>query len=659
MRYENIIDEIIDGAEFLLSDITPSNWAEKNIIMPKPFPGNLSYKLTPYTREIIDCFSPNHPAREVAVMGAAQFGKTASIIVPVIGYIIANDPGNIIMTVGHEDLIEQAMDKVDFMLDNSNLRKYIKPQAKRARSQKSGDTNTIKQFPNGYLKISSASNPKIWRQADYKFGLIDDFEAVKSSSKAAGDIRSLIQKRFTSYDKTKKILYVSSPELEQNSNILEVYKLGDQRKYLIPCPCCGVFIELKWNIEGKDGEQCGIVWQMDDENKPIKETIGYKCQECLGFFNDQEKTTWVNDGYWKPTAKPFREEWYSYHMSSLYSPHGMSDWEHYVYKWVECHPVGQKRNDVKYQTFLNLDLGEPYTESGETIKSNQLQKNIRNYPINIIPESISIKDGNGKIILITCACDLNGKLDDARLDYEVVAWSESGSSYSIDHGSIGTFIPNESGKKNKVVREIWTYENTKVNNVWKEFNKVLSKIYETDTGRKMQIFISGVDTGYCELQAFTYIDGSNFRIVGLKGDKEDKYVKYGVEMPNFKVGQSRSNLYLLRVGQIKDDISNLINLKWDYGNDDIQPSGFMNFPIPSEGKYLFGNYFSHYEAEHRILDKDNNFIWQKKSSIAQNHLFDCRIYNYALKDVLMSIVFKELKMKTGTWKDFCDIILKK
>jgi len=42
---------------------------------------------------------------------------------------------------------------------------------------------------------------------------------------------------------------------------------------------------------------------------------------------------------------------------------------------------------------------------------------------------------------------MNGTEQDARMDYEVVAWSESGATYSIKHGSIGTFIPREGAKK--------------------------------------------------------------------------------------------------------------------------------------------------------------------------------------------------------------------
>jgi hypothetical protein len=60
-----------------------------------------------------------------------------------------------------------------------------------------------------------------------------------------------------------------------------------------------------------------------------------------------------------------------------------------------------------------------------------------------------MSDGNGRIVLLTCAADMNGKVDDARLDFEIVAWAKSGASYSICHGSIGTFIPRENSLKEK------------------------------------------------------------------------------------------------------------------------------------------------------------------------------------------------------------------
>lgn len=664
IEYLDQIETILSAGAVKISTTLPSDWAEQNIIMPKPFPGPLSYMRTPYSREIIDCFAPDCSVREVALMGAAQFGKTASIIIPVIGYIIANDPGNIIMTVGHEDLIEQAMSKIDAMLDTTGLRSLIRPQAQRAKSQKSGDTNYVKEFPNGYFKISAASNPKIWRQVDYKFGLIDDYEAVKGKSKVAGSTRDLIQKRFTAYDKTKKILYVSSPELKQASNILEVYNYGDQRKFMVPCPCCGAFIELKWSTLTKNNETAGITWQVDEENRLIPDSVGYTCQECGRFFTDQNKNDFVNKGYWQPTAKPFKPDFRSYHMSCLYSPHGMSDWEHYVYKWLECHPPNKARIESKYQSFLNLDLGEPYEQVGETIDANQLQQNIRNYEIGIIPEKLSQQDGNGSVVLLTCAADMNGKVDDARLDYEIVAWSENGSSYSIIHGSIGTFIPMEGSKRFKEDRVKLTYEHKQQNSVWPLFEKIISQVFMTDTDRRMKISVTGLDTGHYTIQAYGFVDNSNCNVVGLKGEGDGIYRRFGIDLPTFRNAKERKKLYILEVGQIKDRLSELIRLKYDAGNDDSQPYGFMNYPVPSGGLYLYQNFFVHYQSEQRYVVESKtgegvSARWGKTPSNIPNHFFDVRIYNMAVKDIIVSIVCQEKGIKNFTWNDFVDVVLRR
>lgn len=655
LEYKEQIVDIINSGQVSISNIKPSEWVEKNVIMGKPFPGAFKYSRTPYCREIIDCFSNEHPMRWIAIMKGAQIGLSAGVLIPTLLWMIKNDPCNAYFLVGAPELIEKATEKLDIGIDNAGLRPYIKPQVMRRRAQKSGDTNFKKEFSGGYIHIGSANNHKNIRDVSLKLGLFDDFESVKSKSNESGNTRKLLEQRFAAYADTHKIAYVSTPELEESSNIEAAYLLGDQRKYLIPCPCCGEFIELKWSVT--EGEITGgITWKLDELGKVISESVGYTCQKCGGFFNDKNKHELLNSGYWNPTAEPSKPGYYSYHISSLYAPLGMYDWEHYVNDYIEANPDGQPRNEDLYKTFVNVVLGETYKNPAVELKANLLQKNIRNYEIGSVPEKLSIADGNGKIVLLTFACDLNGKIEDARLDWEIVAWSETGTSYSINHGSIGTFIPNESNKKNKVVREKWTYEHHKPNSVWGEVNKILEAEYFTDTGRKMKILISGVDTGYCELEAFTFIDNSNFFVFGLKGDKEDKYVNRHIEQANFKIGQSRNKLYMARVGRLKDALASRMRLKWDSGNDDIQPSGFMNFPTPSNGKYLYQNYFSHFEAEIRKIDKEGNFIWEKKNAIVQNHLFDCHIYNMVLKEIITSIVCKEMKIQNYTWNDFVSIV---
>jgi len=663
---EREISKLFEATKVYMSDISPSEWYEKNMTMPRgsAFPGKFSFDLTPYWREPLDCASPLHPAKEVSIMKGAQLGGTVAVLNPIVGYTIAIHPGNIMFLTGHSDLSEASMLKIDTMIDNCGMRPMIKSNILRAKNSRSGDTNKSKEFAGGDLKSGSVTNHNLLRQHDVMIMIVDDYDAAPSSSKHAGATRELVQKRTSAFAHKKKIYWVSSPQIKGSSNIEEVFLLGDQRYYHVPCPKCGDHIRLEWiiSIEGTDGkEKGGIYWKRDKHGRVLKNSVGYVCQKCSGFFTEGLKYEMNLAGMWEPSAVAKEEDHYSYQISSIYAPPGMESWAHYAQQYDNCNPEGGKRHEKKHQTFMNVVLGLPYKQKGSAVEANVLQKNIRNYEINDIPDKMSKDDGNGHIILLTCACDLNGKVEDARLDYEVVGWSETGASYSITHGSIGTFIPREGAKKKKVDRERWTYEPNKENSVWPEYNKILDTVFTTADGRKMKIFMSGVDTGFFTQYAYDFMDKSNFSIVGLKGNKEEEFVRVGIDLPTFKPARERRNLYLVEVNMIKDQLANDIELKWDSGNDAAQPPGFLNFPTPSAGLYLFSNFFSHYEGEHRIVemkdDKTVSSTWVKKTSTSQNHLWDCRVYNIVMKHIITGMYAKELGLKEFTWHDYVSMLM--
>lgn len=657
---ELLTDEIINETKIFVSDITPSKWYEQNMIMPRgsAFPGPFSFDLTPYWKEPLDCAHKDHPAKEISIMKGAQLGGTAAVLNPVVGYTIAQHPGNIMFLTGHSDLSDAAVQKIDHMIDSCGIRKLIRPSVLRARNSRTGDTNKSKEFPGGNLKSGSVTNHNLLRQHDVMIMIVDDYDASPQFSKEAGSTRELVQKRTSAFAHKKKIFWVSSPQLKGLSNIEDVFMLGDQRYYHVPCPCCNELIRLEWTIEAEKGggEMAGITWKTDDYGNVIKESVGYICQKCGGFFDSTHKYEMNLNGLWIPSeANPKEKDHYSYQISSLYAPPGMDDWHYYVTQFVNANPVGGVRDEKKHQTFMNVVLGLTYEYQGEEIKATELQKNIQQYEIGTIPEKLSIEQGNGKIVLITCAADINGLEDDARLDYEIVAWAENGSTYSIEHGSIGTFIPREG--KNKKDRERFSYKHGVSNSVWPIFTEKLSQAFETDTGRRMGIFITAIDCGYYSELVYPYIDNCNLNVIGVKGKDGEKFTNIDKDARTFTPAKIRPNLYLVDSNVVKDLLNKFLSLKYDERYHDYQPAGFMNFPMPSGGKYLFENYFSHFEAEHKIIDKDARFRWKKKSDTHQNHLYDCRIYNLIAKDVLVEAVCKEAKIKNPSFSDYVEIVL--
>jgi phage terminase large subunit GpA-like protein len=681
----NSIDQLIELFEETrphrqLSTLKPSEWAELHRTMTSaetPWPGPFSFDKSPYMREIVDRLSPNDPAIKIVLMCGSQIGKSVNVIENGICWIISENPGNILFLTGHSDLSEEAIQKLDLAIDNCGLRKLIRPSTFRSKNARTGDTNKAKEFPGGTLVSGSASNHKLLRQRSVRFIFADDLEAAKKKSKASGSTRKLIEQRAFAYGDKSKQFYISTPETFEESNIQPAFELGDQRYYHVPCPCCGELIHLQWSIEVERSEgrkMGGIYWELDGNGKLLPESVGYICQKCGDFFDESHKIEMNRRGEWIPSTEPSEVGFYSYQISTLYAPAGSYGWVSLVRDWLEANPPGEKPKQDLLQTFMNLKLGLPYQQHGESPEAKILQGNIRNYDIGTIPERLSLEDGNGKIVALTCACDLNGTEQDARLDYEILAWAEKdGVSYSVEHGSIGTFVPKEGSKRIKEDRERWTYEPHRPKSVWPELEKIIGKIYMTDSpnplpenrlnyGRKMKIAITGIDTGHYTTYAYHFIDHSNHKVVGVRGDKESKYRNYNADTMSFKFAKERGSLYLVDVNYVKDILAEWMKLKWNK-NDPEQPPGFMNYPIPSRGLYLLNNFFAHYEAEHKVPQEsasgEISYRWVKRGSQLQNHFWDCRVYGVALRDIMVEMVTREAKIKRGTWAEFRRIIMGK
>lgn len=663
------LKELLDLEDSRLSTVKPSEWAEQNRYMTTDvsnFPGAFSYDRTPYLREVVDCLMPDHPAREIAVMKGAQIGYSTGVIENGIGWLISEQPCNILLAARDEILVKQMMNtKIEQMINSCGIRDMIRANNAKAKNNRTGDTTMAKEFIGGNLTAFSIQSPGRSRQFSVKVGFLDDFEAAPID-KQAGSAAPLFRTRFKSYGDSKKIFWISTPEVKHLSNIEPLYLRGDQRKYHVPCPCCGDYIVLEWKTVGSNGKRAGIFWELDGNKDLIEESVGYVCQSCGGFFKEGHKYEMNLEGEWKPTVKPKQSDFYSYHISSLYAPPGMDDWTYYVREYLECCPPGGKLKVHDYKVFINTCLGLTWEERGNAPKVNRLAQNTRGYEVNTVPQELSIKDGNGHIVMVTVSADLNSdNEDDARLDYEIVGWSESGVSYSIDHGSIGTFIPRENTRKVKVDRERWSYVPHTERNVWDAFIKILqTPLYSEDGLSEYRIMVFGLDTGNHTQYAYDFVTRCNNEgifCVGLKGYKRNAYRNNDANTKYYAKSAERSDLYMVQVNQIKDELAGKVNLRWVHDDGTKQPYGFMNFPTPSKGKYTMKDYFIQYESEHKVMKEDPQgkevgYIWQKKNSNVINTFWDCRVYNEAVKEILTDAVCKELKIDPS-WKGYCAAIV--
>ena len=651
---KNILDIQENGFDYNTVKLEPTEWIPKNVFLSRDvtqYPGFYSYELTPYIKEIVECLSPTSDVEMVAVMKNNQSGFTMGVIIPYILYLIKENPCSIMFLSGTDELMQKTVrTKLDPVLQSSGITPLIKSQDTRKRNTRSGNTDFEKQFAGGSLSLGSYKVNNL-RMASAKIILADEFDVAPYSNKDEGNIRMLLENRTTSYPKSKKLCYLSTPTVKGGSNIEQAYLMGDQRHWNWNCPHCSEWIDVQWSVK-KDGEILGgIMFEVDDDGMLVEGSTYYQCQHCKGKILEREKAKLNKTGKWIPTAKPKRQKYRSYQNPAIYC---FDSWDDLAMEFLAANPKNGMVDTGLLKAFINTKLAQTWQEEGKSIKVSDLMDNTRSYEIGKVPDVTCENDGNGKIVLISLACDLGGimndQIEDVRLDWEIVAHSSTGVNYSINHGSIGTFQRGRKKAKSEIKDDTdrikYTYNHgefgEKLKSVWPELKIIIKNTLNSQSGNGYNIDISVIDTGNFTRLAYEFIQMENDTfIVGVKGYGEDEYRKLTKDTP--VISRSRENkgkLFILQVNQLKDILASNMRLKM--GIDGYQPSGFMNFPQPEQGKYTMRGYFSHLEAEHRVDvvkgDQIVGFFWKKKTTSVENHFFDVNVYNLAAKDIFIDIL---------------------
>ena len=654
----------------------PSEWVEENILLTgsvSRFSGKFSYNLSPYMRELIDILHPSNPVRVTSLMKGAQSGGTQGLVVPGMAWIISEHASSILFTAGDQDLAKKTIEqRFDPIMQSSGLKDLIRSNVVRAQGQRSGDTSKSKEFLGGNMIIEGTNNASKFRFFSVKTVFIDDFDAAPKADKKEGSLRSLIEGRQTSFGNLAKTFYISTPTETSISNIYETYLQGDQRKWNWLCDSCDNWMPMDWQIKLDDGTYAGIVWKLDDKLKLIEDSVHYKCPHCGNLIDEKDKYKLNLNGKWIATAEPNDKYMRSYSMNSLIIPPGFIGWNKLVSEWLEAVPPNGQININKLKTFNNIRLGLPFEERGKSPNIMRIMENTSDYDIGVVPNLTCEADGNGKIALISMSVDLGGimnnDIEDVRLDWEILAHTSNGSSYSIDHGSIGTFkrgrSKTQSEKNDDMSREKLTYMHGQINSAWDKLEEIIRTDLIDESGDLYNIAITLIDTGHFTKHAYEFVNkfiGTGINVYGIKGSAETSFRKLAKDTQPVKKSTERPSLYLLQVSQLKDELSQ--NMQLRKSDDGTQLPGFMNFPVPSNGKYSVKGFFKHYESEERKEEKLNGevvgYSWKKKQSSIENHFFDVRVYNIAAKYIWLDLIKRSdpTKYKNLDWALFAEYLI--
>ena len=364
-----------------------SEWAEAHRTLPSSLtimPGPFRFSVVPFMREIVDNLSESSPIRKTIVMKAAQVSFTTAVLENFIGYLIAHAPGPAMFISSDKGVAESSMElRIDALIESAGLADHIFAQVASRHNKKTGSTRSRKDFPGGWLQALGPRVGSKLRAQAVKYLLLDEIDSypfdVGESSAKEGDPLVIAERRTSSFERTRKVLYGSTPLIKQTSRIEKLYLDGDQRLFFVPCvnPACGKMQPLEW----RDAEgNFRLKYQLDDDGRLIDDSVRYSCVYCDALWSNNDKAWFLPRGEWRPSAVSREPGMRSYHVSALYAGLGMRTWENIIQEWIS---VG---DDVaRLRAFITLTLGQSFEERGWAPRPERIMAHREGYSVGTLP----------------------------------------------------------------------------------------------------------------------------------------------------------------------------------------------------------------------------------------------------------------------------------
>lgn len=632
-RFDGLTDEI--------EILTPSAWAEAKRYLPpqqSAMPGFYRFNVAPYLREILDCLGFESSIREVSVMKGVQLGFTVGILENFIGYCIDHVRNAPVMLVTADlDLArERVTGNIVPMLQYSGLADLIRSGDEIGKKKTGKTEKRIEWFGGGYLVPFGANSANKMRSLSIQVLLRDEVDGWPLKVGRDGDPVELTRDRTAAYESSRKVANISTPTLEAESKIKQLFRMGDQRYYYVCCLDCGHSQRLRWRRTNPDtGEVTGIVWETD-EGRLVPGTVRYLCSKCGHPHTNDDKTKLLSPEYgaeWRPTAKPATPDHRSYHLNALYSPVGMQTWEACVLKWLEAWDpeTGRPRDNEVLQVFYNNVLGETFAQRGERVRFEEVSAHRRKeYGYGCVPNEFARKYCGGPVHLVTCAVDVHQN----NLAVATFGWCKDKRAILLDY-------QRYEGDTEQLDDE----------NTWQRLHAFLvNKVYESDDGAKYPIALTLVDSGYRTDHVHQFCASFDAGVFPIKGQEIASKRSLMREFSDYKTPQGRM-AYNITVDLYKERWRAALKRVW--GGEDVQPVGHFNAPLDATDSQL--KELTREVKRERIeqtTGKRVGWEWHRPSG-AKNELWDLLIYSSAALDLLVwDMCCVEMQLEQVDWPGF-------
>jgi len=448
-----------------------------------------------------------------------------------------------------------------------------------ARSRDSGNTMFSKEFPGGMVILTGANSATGLRSTPCRYIFLDEVDAFPGDVDGEGDPVTLAERRSTTFSR-RKIFMTSTPTVKDFSRIEAEYMLSDQRRYFVPCPCCGEMQWLKWGQ---------LKYQDNDPS-----TVQYECERCCERFSESHKTGMLTAGEWRATA-PGDGKTAGFHISSLYSPLGWKSWVEVVEDFLRA-----KGDAPRLKTWVNTVLGETWEEDyASKVSAEGLLERCEHYEPGMVPEAA---------LALTVGVDVQ----DNRLAVSVWAWGREEEGWLVDHQEI--------------------YGDPARPELWKQLDEVVLREWPHALGAKLRPDVVAIDSGgHYTAEVYQYArERGRQGVVAIKGQSQrgkppiGKATKVDV---NYKGKTLKRGALVHPVGS--DTVKTTLFGRLKHNDPG---AGYLHFHMKTTGEY-----FEQLTAEKQVLRTNRNGFpireWVKKAS-ARNEALDTLVYAYAALNLM-------------------------
>jgi len=443
-------------------DMLLSDWADAHRMLPKEAskePGPYRCERTPYLVEPMDTLSPMDPTNHVVVIKGTQLGWTT--IGENLLFMVAHlYPAPCLVLLPTLDLLKRfSQNRISPALKEMQcLKSKIAPPRKRD----SGNTVDTKRFPGGFWRFATSNSAPALRSDPIRFLILDDRDGFDIDVNGEGEPGNIAKRRTDTFARSKKIYENSTPTDKQTSRILRSWEISSQAEYYIPCPICSKHFKM-----GKSNwEQMKFKISSDGTIDPT--SVYWECEHCKGAIHEHHKTEILRQGYWLHSypTRPIK----GFKLPSLYSPIGWLSWVQVCQEYIEAVADLKAHDPSAMKTWENTRMAEAWEEKLKGAEAMGLYNRREDY-------GPTVPMGG---LVLTAAVDVQ----DDRLEVGVIAWGKGYENWGIDYQTL---------EGSTVKREVWA-----------KLHEYLQKRFEHESGIKLKIQMTAIDSGYNTEEVYSF-----------------------------------------------------------------------------------------------------------------------------------------------------------